>query len=174
MKRPVYICKPIWIPWRTLTFHVLILMQIKVGHMMTQWRVETCRLLHLSEKYSSISVLFDCTLFTHPNVRFLDCATVAFSGRNEGVKLWWRMLYRRLSVWYASSHRSFWRLSDVLDVIYQDIQKIGPHYALKRTGGFCLSDFLPRTWTICRHRRMAYRFARSKWYRQMDLQKVFL
>jgi hypothetical protein len=42
------------IPWRTLTFHVLILMQIKIGLMMTQWRVETCRLLHLSEIYSSI------------------------------------------------------------------------------------------------------------------------
>jgi hypothetical protein len=33
--------------------------------MMTQWQVETCRLLHLSEIYLSIFVVFDGTLFTH-------------------------------------------------------------------------------------------------------------
>jgi hypothetical protein len=50
----ICICKPIGIPWRTLTFNLLIHVQIIFVLMMTEWRVETCHLLLLSEIYSFI------------------------------------------------------------------------------------------------------------------------
>jgi hypothetical protein len=46
------------------------------------------------------------------------------------------------SVSYSSSHKIFWRLSNVLEAaIYQDIQRITKCYAVNRTRGFCLTFY---------------------------------
>ena len=79
----------------------------------------------------------------------------------------------RFVVSKASSHKSFWRLSDVLDdVTYHDIQRRTKYYSVKRSGGFRLTFYHENERFVdTSERHIGLQGLKD---RQMELQNVFL